>query len=72
MNLPLTRDKLDAAKCGCCGKDQHGPLYLNQRCHPNAGTDAFYDRKTGNVTIECRECKMAIVQIRVARELVEA
>jgi hypothetical protein len=61
----LTQADLASAKCAV---DEHGTeeLYLHGACHPSAGTRAHYDKKTGVLTVDCRQCRKFIVAIQVA------
>ena len=66
----LTRADLDGAHCndpGCAGCDQERVLYMHARCHPNAGTRASYDKRTGVLALTCRACAKPIVEFAVAR-----
>ena len=63
-----TRRELDSLGCqfpDCDDHEDHTVLYLHPRCHDDAGTWASYDKSTGTLTIRCRECEDAIVEILV-------
>lgn len=65
---PLTRGTLDEVGCGnpeCDCKPGSTPMILGSRCHPGAGTDAFYF--DGILSLRCHECKDAITVIEVAK-----
>jgi hypothetical protein len=66
--MALTRKKLDEMGCGMpnCDHD-HTVLYFHSRCHLAAGTTAKYDKRTGLVTMMCRECEKFICEIKVAK-----
>lgn len=63
----LTQEQLKPMGCSVpnCGHD-HTVLYLNQRCHPSAGTEAFYNKRTKILTIVCQKCKELVADIKVA------
>jgi hypothetical protein len=65
----LTRKQLDVAGCGQpnCEHD-HTVLFLHGACHPNAGTRVSYDKRTGELTVECRRCKKLVAQVKVSYE----
>ena len=65
----LTREQLDTFGCGTpnCGHD-HTVLFLHSACHPLAGTRASYDKRTGNLTIECKRCKKLVAEVKVSDE----
>ena len=63
--VPLTREYLDEAICSTPGCDEeHGPLYLHSRCHPEAPTWTLYE--DGVLRVECAECREEVAIIRVA------
>jgi hypothetical protein len=64
---PLTRRQLDAAGCSTpdCGHD-HTLLFFHGRCHPQADTDAYYDKRDHCVHIICAACEKPISTIKVA------
>lgn len=70
-----TRIDLDSALAnGCqnpgCDHKNHGPLemlFLNGRCHPDAGTQAVY-RASGILTLHCKECRRIIINISVSEK----
>jgi len=63
----LTRKQLDQAECDDCD-DPDYELYLHGRCHPSAGTRASYDKRTGVLTISCRQCRRFIADLKIADE----
>ena len=67
----LIKLELDiAAAGGCqspgCKHEDHGTLYLNQRCHPGAGVEVRYDRGTGVLKLQCMACHISICNVKVA------
>lgn len=63
--MALTRRELDAGRCqtpGCC--EDHGPLYLNPRCHPGGGVDVSY--VNGELFIMCKPCGKLVTSVEVA------
>jgi hypothetical protein len=65
---PLTRRDLDAAQCqvpGCTHTEHEaGPgLAIHGRCHPGAGTIAWY--RAGVLTFRCKKCECIVVDIAV-------
>jgi len=64
---PLFREDMEKAQCetpGC--KNDHGPVYLKQRCHENAGTQTEYYK--GVLTITCKVCESLVAIVAVASE----
>jgi hypothetical protein len=71
--LVCTREDMDRAGCGnpTCTHD-HTVLFLHAACHPRAGLDVAYDKRTGRLTVSCRTCDKVVDVIAVARsELVQ-
>jgi hypothetical protein len=66
-NPTLTCAELNSLGCDKpdCTHD-HTVVYLHQRCHPDAGAWARFDKGTGVLTIECKECGKSFVNILVA------
>lgn len=67
---PMTRAMLEGVGCqeeGCQCKSKAGtyPIYWQQKCHPGAGTDAFYF--DGVLTLRCHECVESFCQFEIAR-----
>jgi hypothetical protein len=63
----VTRNELNALGCnmpGCDHKD-HNVMFLHPNCHAYAGTWASYDKTTDTLTIRCRACERAFVEILV-------
>jgi hypothetical protein len=67
MATALSRKHLDATGCGLpdCNHD-HSVLYLHSACHPSRGSRVSYDKRTGLLTVECRQCNKLIAQVKVA------
>ena len=67
----LTKTDLDLmATRGCeapgCKHTGHGgPIYLRQRCHPQAGICARYALGSGALEIRCAECGLVITTVAV-------
>jgi hypothetical protein len=68
MPPPLTCAELNVLGCSDpnCAHDDHSMLYLHQRCCEDAGSWASFDKHTGVLTLECRECKKPFAKILVA------
>lgn len=67
----LTKIQLDLiAAGGCatpgCKHEDHGTLYLHQRCHPEAPIEVSYTIRTGIIRVACFACKRPIADIKVA------
>lgn len=69
----LTREDLDATGCGNPGcTHDHTVLFLGTNCHPQAGLNVSYDKRTGRLCVTCRRCDAPAAEIAVARsELVQ-
>jgi hypothetical protein len=67
--MTLYCQELDATGCGIpdCGHD-HTVLYLHPRCHRSAATRASYDKRTGLLTLRCRQCNSLVAEIAVAEK----
>ena len=66
----VTRSVLNSMGCnapGCDHKD-HNVLFLHPQCHVDAGTWSSYDKATGTLTIRCRACERAFVEILIGDE----
>lgn len=58
---------LDQARCstpGCIA--DHGPLWLKGVCHPRAAAEL--GRVDNVLTVRCKKCRRAIIDIRVPHE----
>jgi hypothetical protein len=68
----LTQRELNKAVCSnpSCN-EEHGPLVLHARCHPDAGTWAVYDKGTGVLSFRCGACEQKVVEVAVARDASE-
>jgi len=49
-----------------CKHEDHGTLYLHQRCHPKAWLEASYTKGTGILRLSCSQCQKTIEEIKVA------
>jgi hypothetical protein len=65
LDLRLT----PCATPGCAHDDCN--LWLMQKCHPRAGTEAIFNKRNGLVTIICHKCKSTIVQLELADPIKE-
>jgi endogenous inhibitor of DNA gyrase (YacG/DUF329 family) len=63
--MVLTRQDLNEARCPDCGSD-HVELYLGQACHPQAGLQVMYDKRSGVLTVTCHECGELVSKVEVA------
>jgi hypothetical protein len=63
----LYRLDLDDAQCSnpACPRPlhEHGPVYLDQACHPDAGLDVYY--LDGELFLRCKQCALPVAQIAV-------
>ena len=59
-----TMNVMGCGKLGCT--HDHSKLFMTQKCHPGAGTDALYIKATGVLEIRCHECETPITEILVA------
>ena len=71
MKTPLTKIGLDLiAAGGCstpgCKHEDHGTLFLHQRCHPGAKIEVSYTIRTGVIRVACVACQRSIAEIKVA------
>ena len=66
--LPYTQVDLDQTGCEDpnCPHEDHAVLFLVQRCHERAGLSASYDKRTGVMTLTCKECSDPVGSIKVA------
>lgn len=60
---PLTRIQLDLVRCenGC---NDH-PIDLASKCHPDAPTYNFYDKKKGVLILHCAQCEKIVFSVQV-------
>ena len=67
MKPNLTCAELNDFGCDVpdCTED-HSVIYLHPSCHPAAGTWASFDKSTGVLTIECKQCQKPFANILVA------
>jgi hypothetical protein len=65
---PLSQADLDRMTCSVpgCTHQNHDGLFLNQRCHPQGGVEAFYQPTTGLLRVTCFVCKVLICNVKVA------
>jgi hypothetical protein len=65
----LTRAVLDQTGCSepNCNHD-HTVLFLHSRCHPKAGVDVSYDKRSGSLKMRCIKCEAPMGEILVARD----
>ena len=70
--MSLTREDLEPMGCSnpICTHD-HSVLFLHGKCHPNAGVEAAYVKNTGVLTVRCQRCKMLVVELQIARRLLQ-
>lgn len=63
----LTQKQLEPMGCAIpnCGHD-HTVLYLNQRCHPTANAQVFYNKRTKILTVVCAKCRELVADVKVA------
>lgn len=69
--MALTRQALDGAECDKCGGANgactHDPvLYLRGRCHLKSGLSCAYDKRTGVLTLACKQCGKMVGEFQVA------
>jgi len=64
-----TRRTLDDGQCPC-GAPLCVNLHLRAVCHPNAGLDVMYKKKTGALIIRCKKCNAFVVDVLVAEDLI--
>lgn len=58
-------NKMDkGCHCGCA----EDIMFIHARCHPQAGLWAAYEKRTGLLTILCKECRAEVVTVRVVVE----
>ena len=61
-NKPAFREDLDVAcACGC----ESNEVFFHGKCHPEAGTVSFFDRKKGTLSISCHACGKLIIELAV-------
>lgn len=60
----LTRQELDAARCGC-GCNVPGPLYIHAACHLDSLVEVSYECGSGELLVCCGVCKAEVVRIAV-------
>lgn len=67
MKPPLHAQELAHARClnPDCPDEDH-PIYITQRCCPEAGLDVAYDRAKNVLAVQCHECKTPICEVAVA------
>ena len=67
----MCRKEMDETHCQnpeCdCGGD--GPMFINQRCHPNAALEAFWYE--GVVYIRCAKCERPIMKFENVEEVLD-
>lgn len=63
-----TRADLDKLVCSNpnCTEPHDTPLYLHSACHPLANVAVHYDKKTGELHLDCGECDRPITVISVS------
>lgn len=69
--MPVRKDYLDMTSLSGCGKpgcthSTHS-FFFHARCHPGAGVEVKYTYGTGVIQMFCRECKMLVGEVEVAR-----
>lgn len=47
-----------------CDHKDHGPFYFHSRCHMRSPTWTYFNQLTGELVIECAECKKEIARIQ--------
>ena len=70
--MSLTREDLDRGGCaepGCT--HDHSVLYLHAKCHPYAAVEAAYSKATGTLEVRCYRCKALVVELQIARRVVQ-
>lgn len=70
MKMLTIEDLEGAVKAGCsnpnCDHKEHGTLFLNPVCHPQAGLEVAYAHGSGALRITCEECGQPIALVAVA------
>ena len=63
---PLTRMKLDALPCACCGDPAHNaqPMFLHPACHPGHGVKV--ESNDGVMSVCCSKCSKFVVSLEIA------
>lgn len=56
---------MEQMPCACCGKPQHGPLYLHQRCHPQGGIKAHFAHS--DLHVMCAVCNRRVASLPIIR-----
>lgn len=66
--MALRRSDLDEMTCAIPGCDHtaHDGLFLHSSCHPQSGTWAEYQPKTGVLRVTCVECDLLLAEVAVA------
>lgn len=67
----LSRKELDVMQCampGCDHKNHATVFFFHSRCHIDADQEVSYDNTTGLLKVDCGECGVNIVFIKVAEE----
>lgn len=70
--MALTREQLDKLGCntpGCTCDDSE--LVIRSRCHDEAPTWAWYDKRDGTLTVKCAVCDSTVAVVQVAQKGVE-
>jgi hypothetical protein len=70
----LTQIQLEmACVAGCqmpgCTHEHHGTaktIFMNAKCHMDAGLEVFYTSGSGTLKVSCRKCHSVIAEVSVA------
>jgi hypothetical protein len=62
----LYKEQLNEMKCAGGPDCECGILYFHSRCHPSAGLEVHYEKKTGCLYLACVRCHRAITAMPVA------
>lgn len=64
----ITPEDLRNARCEECGQSETHDcqdLTLSGRCHPQAGVQALYQKKTHTLRLRCARCNTHVVDIQL-------